>query len=101
MAALVRTWCKCNPLILLDFTSLKIENAIADIDQSTISKKFMPAPERLKTLLIYPISGAGILKIVKGGWRMPTHYNVKMKMLYALAICGLVRRDDLAILPRP
>ncbi len=28
---------------------------------------------------------------------MPTHYNVKMKMLYALAICGLVRRDDLAI----
>ena len=26
---------------------------------------------------------------------MPTHYNVKM--LYALAICGLVRRDDLAI----
>lgn len=28
---------------------------------------------------------------------MPTHYNVKMKMLYALAICGLVRRDDLAV----
>lgn len=28
---------------------------------------------------------------------MPTHYNVKMKMLYALAICGLARRDDLAI----
>lgn len=28
---------------------------------------------------------------------MSTHYNVKMKMLYALAICGLVRRDDLAI----
>lgn len=28
---------------------------------------------------------------------MPTRYNVKMKMLYALAICGLVRRDDLAI----
>lgn len=28
---------------------------------------------------------------------MPTHYNVKMKMLYALAICGLVRLDDLAI----
>lgn len=28
---------------------------------------------------------------------MPTHYNVKMKMLYALAICGLVRRDGLAI----
>lgn len=28
---------------------------------------------------------------------MSTHYNVKMKMLYTLAICGLVRRDDLAI----